>query len=298
MPKKPFIVITMPAYNEESSIGKVISGIKEVMSHQKYAYKIMIVDDGSKDRTAFVAKQSGAIVFSNNFNRGLAETFKEEIKHALVMGADIIVHTDADGQYNAKDIPVLIHEVEKGYDLVLGDRFSGGVESMPLLKKMGNKMFSKIISCIVGHRINDCQTGFRAFNSNIAKSINMISTHTYTQEQIIKAVKGGYKVKEVPTFFFIRKGKSRLMKNPFEYAVKAWINLLRIFRDYAPLRFFGGIGLFFLIFGLFISFYFLYLHLTSGITGHLGMLFLMLILIFTGIQIVLFGFLADMKNKS
>ncbi len=291
------IVVTIPAYNEEESIGKVIEDIKEVMSKKGYNYKLLIVDDGSKDKTAEIARQKGAIVVSHYANLGLAEAFRTEIKKSLEMGAGIIVHTDADGQYQAKDIPLLVEEIKRGYDLVLGDRFSGGIETMPLIKKLGNKAFSRAISKIINAKVNDCQTGFRAFTNEVASRVQIISSHTYTQEQIIRAVKMGYKIKEVPTYFSARKGKSRLLKNPFEYAVKGWINILRIQRDYNPLKFFGVFGIWLILVGLIIGIWLVKNFLETGQVGHVPSTILCMLLITTGLQAIFFGFLADMNKK-
>ena len=113
------ITVTVPAYNEAKSIGRLIKEIKEVMSIGKYSYNIMVVDDGSTDNTAEVAKKSGAIVYSHPKNYGLAETFKTEIEKCLELKSDVIVHIDADGQYLPKEIPRLLGEIKNGYDLVL-----------------------------------------------------------------------------------------------------------------------------------------------------------------------------------
>jgi len=180
----------------------------------------------------------------------------------------------------------------------LGSRFAGKIESMPLLKKLGNKAFSKVISKIIKHKITDCQTGFRAFTKEVADKVNIISSHTYTQEQIIHAVKQQFKIKEVPIYFARRKGKSRLISNPFEYALKAWINILRTYRDYEPFKFFGGFGLILITLGSLLGLWFIYLHFTIGIKGHLGLIMLMLLLLLGGIQILFFGFLADMNKKN
>lgn len=294
---KPKIIITIPAYNEENSISWVIKEIKEVMDNTSYAYQILVLDDGSSDRTREFAKKAGAIVFSNLSNRGLAETFRNEMKKCLELNADIIVHTDADGQYLSKDIPRLIKKIEEGYDLVLGSRFIGNVKHMPFLKKMGNKAFAVVFKQLTKTKLTDTTTGFRAFTKKVAEDIEYINKFTYTQEQIIKASKQKFRITEIP--IETRKTRpSRLFKNPFEYAIKAWINIFRIYRDYDPLKFFGAIGISFLLLGFIIALYFLYLHLFGGgIIGHLGLLFLMLMLIMGGIQIIFFGFLADMNRK-
>ena len=285
------VIITIPAYNEEKTIALVINSIKKVMLKTKYDYKIFIVDDGSTDNTAKTAKKEGAIVYSHQTNHGLAEAFRTEVKKCLEMKADVIVHTDADGQYHAEDIPLLLKEVENGYDLVLGSRFLGIIEEMPWLKKIGNKAFSKVISNIINYEVTDCQTGFRAFTSKLAEKIEIKSTHTYTQEQIIRAVREKFKIKEVPIYFAKRKdGKSRLLKNPFEYAIKAWINIMRIYRDYEPLKFFGRIGVFFIGIGLILGLRLVYFFIKTGKVGHIPTTVLTMLLILTGIQIIIFGF--------
>ncbi|MBU2634019.1 MAG: glycosyltransferase family 2 protein [Nanoarchaeota archaeon] len=290
------VIITIPAYNEENTIVSLIKEIKHIMSQTSYDYKIHVQDDGSKDKTAELAKKEGAIVNSNPRNLGLAETFQLELENCLKLNADIIVHTDADGQYPSEYIPKLIKKIEEGYDLVLGSRFRGKIRGMPLTKKLGNKAFSKVISSLTKLKITDSTTGFRAFTKEVASNIKFINRFTYTQEQIIRAAKQNFKITEIPIETRATR-KSRLFSNPLEYAVKAWINILRIYRDYDPLKFFGIVGFAFLLMGLLIGLYFVYLHLTTGIIGHLGLMMLMLLLIVNGIQVILFGFFADMKKN-
>jgi len=295
--KAMLTIITIPAYNEQNTIAAVIKDIDEVMKSTKYDYKILVVDDGSKDQSASIAKNAGVFVYSHPKNYGLAETFKTEMQQALKLDADIIVHIDADSQYLPKEIPKLIREVENGYDLVLGSRFKGKIEHMPLTKRMGNIAFSKVISKLTGMKISDCQTGFRAFTKKVAREISIISNHTYTQEQIIRAVNQKFRIKEVPVYFAKRKGKSRLMTNPFDYAIKAWINIIRLHRDYEPLRFFGWIGSFIFSIGFIIGLYLIFLHLTEGIVGHFGLMMMDILILSIGLQIIIFGFLADMFKK-
>lgn len=295
------VVITIPAYNEERTLGAVLSTIKNIMSGTRHSWKILVVNDGSKDRTATVAKENGAIVASHQRNMGLAETFRTEMRECLALGADVIVHTDADGQYKAEEIPVLLHYIDKGYDLVLGSRFLGTIESMPLMKRLGNIAFSKVISNITKTKITDGQTGFRAFTKEIAKEIDITSTYTYTQEQIIRALRQKYNVIEVPVSFVARGGrtKSRLMSGPFNYAWKAGINLIRVYRDYEPLKFFGRIGLSMVGISLLTGLYLLYTDVIYGnaqLDKMVPTIVLASVFFLTGLQVVLFGFLADMKK--
>src|SRR3989344_5541485 len=188
------IIVSIPAYNEEKTLGLVLEEIKhygKLLTAQGDQFEILVLDDGSRDQTVAVAKEHGVFVVSNKRNRGLAETFRREMAECLKRGVDIIVHTDADGQYHPKHIPELVQNIKAGYDLVLGSRFRGKIEHMPLLKRLGNNAFSKVISSLTKVRITDTTTGYRAFTAEVAREINYINTFTYTQEQIIKATQQG-----------------------------------------------------------------------------------------------------------
>src|SRR3989338_5663871 len=258
------VIITIPAYNEEKTIGRLVADIMKAMSQTNYNYRILVLDDGSKDRTAEVSRKAGAIVYSLPKNYGLAETFKTEIEKCLELKADIIVHIDADRQYQANEIPKLLAEIKKGYDLVLGSRFKGKIEEMPLIKRFGNRAFSRVISQITGMEISDAQTGFRAFTKEVAKEISITSNHTYTQEQIIRAVKHKFRIKEVPIYFAKRHDESRLISNPLSYAARAWINIIRIYRDYEPLKFFGIVGTLILLIGFILGLWLFFFQFFCG----------------------------------
>jgi len=295
--KKNKIIITIPAYNEENTIGSAIDEIKEIMSKTSYRYEIQVINDGSSDKTVLIAKKHGAKVYGYLRNKGLLHAFQYEITQCLKNKADIIVHTDADGQYDPKDIPKLIEKIEEGYDLVLGSRFKGKISyKNEFGKLLGNIIFAKAISKMIKTKVTDSTTGFRAFTKDVAREIKFINTFTYTQEQLIKASKQGFKITEIP--ITARKTrKSKLFKNPFDYAIKAWINIFRIYRDFNPLMFFGKIGVYFLLVGGAIGLGLVYKFLTSGKVGHIPLTILCILLIMIGIQLILFGFLADGKKN-
>ena len=290
------VVISIPAYNEEKTLVKVISDIKNIMNKTKYNYEILVLNDGSIDKTADLAKKEGAIVVSNKRNLGLAETFKREMEECLKLNANIIVHTDADGQYPAQYIPLMIKKIEENYDLVLGSRFGAGNYKGSFLKRLGNVMFAKVFSSLLRIKLKDTTTGFRAFTSEVAK-LPLINNFTYTQEQLIRVGKKGLAITEVP--IKTRKTrKSRLFRNPIDYAIKAWINIIRVYRDYSPLKFFGGIGIFFSLIGFFIGLWLFSLFILNGtIGGHVPSAILSMLLILMGVQIIFFGFLADMRKS-
>ncbi len=293
--KKMNVIITIPAFNEEKTLPSVLTEIRQVMDSTRYYYKILVLDDGSKDRTVDVARAYGAIVVSHR-HKGLAETFKAELRECLRLNADIIVHTDADGQYHPKHIPELIEKIRGGYDLVLGSRFRGRIEQMPLIKRLGNIAFSHAISSLTDVRITDSTTGFRAFTAEVARDINYINTFTYTQEQIIKAAKQGFRITEIP--IIARKTRaSRLFKSPWQYAIKAWINIFRIYRDYDPLKFFGYVGGTLFCLGAFLGIAILLRILYTGGAGGVPRVILSSLLMLVGIQVIIFGFLADMLKR-
>lgn len=294
------IVVTIPAYNEQKTIGDALKLIKKSLDKSVYKgkYKLLVVDDGSKDNTASAAKKAGAIVYSHPKNYGLAECFKTEIEKCIEMDADVIVHIDADLQYNPDEIPKLLNEINNGYDLVLGSRFDGKIEYMPFVKKIGNIAFSKVVSQVVGFRISDAQTGFRAFTRRVAEKVQITSNHTYTQEQIIRAVRQKFRIREVPIYFAKREDKSRLIGNPFGYAVRAFINIIRVYRDFEPLKFFGTVGTIILSIGFFLGLYLVYFQFFgNGAFRHLGLMMLDILILSIGLQIIIFGFIADMNRK-
>ncbi len=294
------IIVTIPAYNEEKTIGQAVKEVRKSLDSTKYKgkYKVVVVDDGSKDNTAEAAKKHGAIVFSHPKNYGLAECFKTEIEKCLELNADVIVHIDADLQYQPEEISKLLKEIENGYDLVLGSRFKGKIEYMPFVKRIGNMAFSKVVSQVSGIKISDAQTGFRAFTRKVAEQVPITSDHTYTQEQIIRSVKQKFRIKEVPIYFAKRDGKSRLISSPFGYAIRAMINIIRVYRDFKPLKFFGIAGSIFLSIGMVLGLYLVYFQFFgNGAFRHLGLMMLDILILSIGLQIIIFGFIADMNRK-
>ncbi len=289
------ICVFIPALNEEKTISNVIGDIKKLLGRN---IKIIVVDDGSTDETSLIAKREGAVVVRHSVNKGLAEAYRTGMKEILKLKPDLIIQTDADGQYLASEMPKLLEPLIKDEaDLVLGSRFKGKIEKMPLIKRLGNKAFSRLISNITGLKISDGQTGFRAFLPCIAEKIKVMSDYTYTQEVILRASMQKFRIVEVPVTFLKRKdGKSRLMNNSFHYAQNAMINILRVYRDFKPLKFFGFFGLSSMFIGLIIGLYLIYQWFTIGYVGSTAKPILSVLFLTTGLQLILFGFLADMKK--
>jgi len=221
------IIITIPAYNEEKSIAKVLQEINLVMNRTNWSYQILVLDDGSKDNTKEIAIRNGATVVSNNINLGLAKTFQREMEICKNLNADIIVHTDGDGQYPPKYIPKMIESILDGNDLVLGSRFGNGIYSGSIGKKLGNQFFAKIFCLLFRKNVHDTTTGFRAFTKEIAQ-LPIKSKFTYTQEQLIRTLRGKKKIKEIPIHTRETR-ESRLFNSIWEYFYRAAITILKIY---------------------------------------------------------------------
>lgn len=287
-------VVIIPAYNEAKVIGGVIDDLKgEGFS------KIIVVDDGSSDKTAFVAKKHGAVVKSHNYNRGVAGAFRTGVAEALKLEPDVIIQLDADGQHRPSDIRGLLKPIKRGKaDLVIGSRYLHKDFNQPWVKRLGNSIFTRITSAICHQKFTDCQSGFRAFRAEVARRVDLISDFTYVQEFIIRAVKNDFRVKEVPIKCPARShGKSKVVKNVFNYGLRAMANIFRIYRDYKPIKFFGVIGVFFILLSFILGFRYLYYFFFFGETGHYVSLMLMTMLFVSGVQTVLFGFMVDIKKK-
>ena len=288
------VIAVIPAYNEEGSIGEVISKVF------KYSDQVVVINDGSTDRTEKVAKEAKALVKSHIMNQGLGLTIRDGINEAMKIGADIILTIDADGQYDPDQIPDLLQPILEGKaDLVLGSRFMGGIAHMPWLKKLGNKIITLITRNLMNLDITDAQTGFRAIKREVLEHIVLTAEYTYTQEMIIRASAEGFHLLDVPVKFLERtEGKSRLIRNPAEYGLNNAMTMLRAYRDYRPMTLFGTIGVLMMLIGTLIGLYIAYEFFVLGTfeTGQ-RLVTLSALMIMTGIQILLFGLLADMMSR-
>ena len=294
------LIVMIPAYNEEETIGEVIEEIpREIDGIDKV--EVLVINDGSLDNTIEIAKDAGADkVISFKENNGLAPAFKMGLETALTMGADIIVNTDADFQYNQTQIPDLIEPILGGEaDIVLGSRFKGTIEHMPSQKRIGNKIATWVTRIASGYSVTDAQTGFRAFSRDAALHLNVLSDYTYVQETILQAVNNRLVIKEIPVDFRRREGESRLISSVFGYARRAASVIVMTYRDYKPLKVFSLIGGVVIVLGFLIGFRVLIHYLNTGVvTPYLPSAVLTTVLLIVGFQIVVFGLVADMiKNQ-
>ena len=296
------LIVIIPAYNEEKTIGTVIKSIPNKINGIT-KLEIIVVDDGGKDRTPEIARKSGALVVSHSTNKGVGAAFQTGIDKAIELKADIILNMDADGQFNPLDIPKLIQPIIAGTaDMVTASRFKDKnlVPIMPLHKKIGNRLFSNLTSFLVGQKFYDTQCGFRAYSKKAALNLNLFGKFTYTQEAFIDLASKDIKIVEIPLKIRgVREfGKSKVANNVFKYGFRALDIMIKTVRDYKPLEFFGGIGFSVFsigfVFGLFVFAHWLRTGATSPYTSMIpiGAVFLIL-----GFLMMFLALIADMNSR-
>ena len=290
------LIIQIPAWNEEEHLPKTlaalpssIDGIDEI--------EVLVVDDGSTDRTAEVARDAGAEVVRMPVHRGLAVAFSTGLRNAVERGADIIVNTDADNQYDASDIPALVQPILDGSaEIVIGDRQVAFLSHFSPMKRILQKLGSSIVRRLSGTSVRDATSGFRAISRSAASRLHVFTRFTYTLETILQAGEAGLKVVSVPIRVNAGKSRpSRLFQSDFGYVLRSLASMARIVILYNPLRIFLMLGAVPVILGCALLVRFLYFYL-AGISpaGHVQSLILAVILIVIGALVWLAGVMADL----
>ncbi|MEO6437048.1 MAG: glycosyltransferase family 2 protein [Tepidisphaeraceae bacterium] len=249
------LVVTIPALNEEATIAQVIAGVPRRIPGVSEV-EVIVMNDGSTDRTAEFAAEAGAIVVNVHNRPGLGKVFGTGLERAMRRGADIIVNIDGDGQFDPADIKRLIDPILEGEaDFVTCSRFADRElwPTMPKVKFWGNRVVTNIINWVCGGtQFTDVSCGFRAFNREAAYRLTLFGRFTYTQECFIDLFSKGLRMAEVPLRVRgVREhGDSRVASSIFKYATNSLPIILRAMRDIQPLKFFGGIALLLFIPGI------------------------------------------------
>ncbi len=293
------LIILIPAYNEEDAIGSVINKIPDDIFGIDEK-EIVVINDGSSDNTASNSKGAGAQVFSHQENKGVGIAFRTGIEQSLIRKADLVVTIDGDGQFNPSDISELIKPViKKEADFVTASRFLKKEFipfNMPKIKIWGNKIVSRIVSFLVGKKFYDVTCGFRAYSKEAILNLNLFGDFTYTQETFLDLSFKQLKIKEIPIrvqYFSDR--KSRVTKSLLKYIFQVFKIILKTLRDYKPLKFFGSIGIFIFLLGIFADVYiFIYFLKTGFFTPYKFLAFIGGFLNALGVGIFILGLVADM----
>ncbi|MGN0248325.1 MAG: glycosyltransferase family 2 protein [Lachnospiraceae bacterium] len=293
------LIIQIPCYNEAETLTialdalpKHIDGIDEI--------EYLVINDGSSDNTEQIARDWGVhYIVHFKRNLGLARGFMAGLDLALRQGADIIVNTDADNQYNADDIEKIVRPIiEKKADIVIGERPIDETQEFSPLKKKLQHLGSWFVRIASRTDIPDAPSGFRAYSRHAAMRMNVNNEYTYTLETIVQAGRNKMAIMSVPIRTNPELRKSRLMKSMYGYIKKSVLTVFRAFLMYRPLQVFTVIAGFFLIVGIAIGIRFLVFYFTGDGNGHVQSLILAVMLIIIGVQTGLLGMQADVISAN
>ena len=293
------VIVQIPCLNEEKTlpialrdIPREIDGVDEIQT--------LVIDDGSTDRTVQVAQKHGVDhIVRLNRRHGLARAFTAGIEACLRLGADIIVNTDADNQYQGADIPTLIEPILQGRaDMVVGCRPIDDIEHFSWGKKVLQRVGSRVVSQLADLDVADVTSGFRAYSRETALRLNVLSDFTYTLETVIQAGKKNLSVEcvYVGTNEVLR--PSRLFRSTASYVKRSIGTIVRIYSMYEPLKVFAYVGTLLCSGGALIFLRYLYFWARGQGVGHVQSLILATVLLVLGFQTLVTGLMADLTSAN
>jgi glycosyltransferase involved in cell wall biosynthesis len=289
------VIVQIPALNEATTLESVMATIPKKIPGVKQLH-VIVIDDGSTDGTAELAKRLGAHdVIRHRSTRGLAEAFRSGVDYALTHGADILVNTDGDNQYPQDRIPDLIAPIISGEaDIVIGDRQTDKIAHFSWGKKLLQKFGSKVVNWAAGTKIPDAASGFRAYSRTALLKLNLVTKFSYTMETIIQA---GYKRLAIASIRVKTNPKareSRLFRSTPEHVMKSAAAIIRSFLMYRPYAFFGNLGVALGTVGLIPFLRYLFLILSGSPGEHIQSLLLGVSLLTASLLSFALGVIADL----
>jgi glycosyltransferase involved in cell wall biosynthesis len=288
------LIIQIPCWNEEDQLPATLADLpREVPGIE--AVEWLVIDDGSSDRTVDVARECGVdhIVRLTN-NKGLAAAFQAGLDAALKLGADIVVNTDADNQYDAASIPKLIAPILAGdADMVVGARPIDEIEHFSPVKKRLQRLGSAVVRRASETGIEDTTSGFRAYNREAALQVQVVSKFTYTLETIIQAGKMTVAIDHVAIKTNPKTRESRLFPSMWEYVRRNTVSIFRIYALYEPLRVFISAAIVVGLLGAILWGRFLIDYIAHGHSGHVQSLIVGAVLFIAAIQLAALGVVGD-----
>ncbi|MBV9213298.1 MAG: glycosyltransferase family 2 protein [Actinobacteria bacterium] len=293
------LIVQIPCFDEETQLPATLGDLPRAVEGFD-AVEWLVVDDGSRDRTVEVARAHGVdhIVRLTN-HKGLAAAFQAGLDACLKLGADVIVNTDADNQYDARDIPKLVEPILAGRaDMVVGDRAVGSVKEFSRVKKRLQRVGSAIVRRASETEIPDTTSGFRAYNREAAIQVQVVSRFTYTLETIIQAGKGLVAVEHTPIRTNAKTRESRLFHSTASYVRQGAISIFRIYALYEPLRVFMSAALVLFVGALVLWVRFLYFLIEGGGRGHIQSVILGAVLFLAAVQLAALGVVGDILAGS
>jgi glycosyltransferase involved in cell wall biosynthesis len=291
----PKLIIQIPCFNEEGSLATTIAELpRDIPGVDRI--EVLVIDDGSSDRTADVARQAGAEwLLRFPVHLGLAQAFSAGLDAALKLGADLIVNTDADNQYPGAEIPRLVRPILDGEaDMVIGDRAPSRLKHFSPVKRLLQGVGSWVVRQLSNTTVPDAASGFRAFSRRAALRLNVFTKFTYTHETIIQAGKKLIPMAHVSITANPETRPSRLFGSTTSYLRRSVPALFRIYALYEPFKIFWGLGGLLVASGMAIGLRFLAYWMLGHGSGHIQSLILGAVLLIVGFQTALFGMLADL----
>ena len=288
------LIVQIPCLNEEDNIAQVLGAIPQHIPGID-TIETQIIDDGSSDRTVEIAQSMGVTYILRNYaNRGLAYSFQAGIENALRNGADIIVNTDGDHQYDSASITDLVRPiVEKQADIVIGDRQPAQNAAFSPVKRLLQKVGSAVVSNLAKVDISDAVSGFRAYSREAALSINVMTRFSYTTETLIHAGQHGFKITSVVINTNPTNRPSRLFRSMWSFVGKQAATILRSYVMYRPLNAFMTLGAAMIFIGMLPVLRFLYLFMAGNGDGNIQSLVLAAVFLLAGYVTVILALLSD-----
>jgi len=262
--------VQIPCLNEESSLPLVLQSIPKSIPGVD-SIEILVIDDGSTDRTIEVAKSYGVRHFVRHTrNMGLARSFRDGVDYALRHGADIVVNTDGDNQYPQQSIAELVQPLLRGEaDIAIGDRQTSTIEHFSPFKRLMQSFGSDVVNFAAGTRLPDAASGFRAYSRLALYRLNVVTDFSYCMETIIQAGHKRLRIASVPISTNPKTRESRLFKNIFEHMAKSGKAITRSYIMFRPNAVFATLGVLFLIAALIPFIRFFVFWLRGGGQGHI-----------------------------
>src|SRR3954463_2336069 len=289
------LIIQIPCLNEEETLPATLADLpREVPGFDTVEW--LVIDDGSTDRTIAVARENGVdhIVKLTN-NKGLAAGFQAGLDACLKLGADVIVNTDADNQYNGADIPKLVVPIVEGRaDMVVGDRETDNIEHFSPLKKRLQKLGSWVVRRASETDVPDTTSGFRAYNREAAIQMAVVSKYTYTLETIIQAGKLLVATDHVPIGTNPKTRESRLFPSMSSYVRRNAVAIARIYTQYEPLKVFSRLALILFILALIPWVRFFVAYIDGDGAGHVQSLIFGAVLFKAAVVVAALGVIGDL----
>jgi glycosyltransferase involved in cell wall biosynthesis len=293
------LIIQIPCLNEQDTLPTTLADLpREVPGFDEVEW--LVIDDGSTDATIEVARAHGVdhIVRLTN-NKGLATAFQAGLDAALKLGADVVVNTDADNQYDGRDIPKLVEPIVAGRaDMVVGNRVVEGIEHFSPLKKRLQRLGSWVVRGASGTSVPDTTSGFRAYNREAAIQVQVVSKFTYTLETIIQAGKMLVAVEHTPIRTNPKIRESRLFPSIWAYVRRNTISIFRVYALYEPLKVFMTAAAVVGLASFVIWARFLYFYIDGSGKGHVQSLILGAVLFIAAVQLAALGVVGDVLAGS